>query len=68
MTRPGQCPYVNCLRVIQAIAIGGGFTRRAGKTRLTIKRFYATAAEEEYVNEDTLVEPGDVLRVGERWF
>ncbi len=68
VTRPGQFPYVNCLRVIQAIAIGGGFTRRAGKTRLTIKRFYATAAEEEYVNEDTLVEPGDVIRVGERWF
>jgi len=68
VTRPGQFPYVNCLRVIQAIAIGGGFTRRAGKTRLTIKRFYSTAAEEEYVNEDTLVEPGDVIRVGERWF
>jgi polysaccharide export outer membrane protein len=68
VTRPGQFPYVNCLRVIQAIAIGGGFTRRAGKTKLTIKRFYAQAAEEEYVNEDTLVEPGDVIRVPERWF
>ena len=39
-----------------------------GKTRLTIKRFYATSAEEEYVTEDTLVEPGDVIRVPERWF
>jgi polysaccharide export outer membrane protein len=68
VTRPGQFPYVNCLRVIQAIAIGGGFTRRAGKTRLTIKRFYATEAEEQYVTEDTLVEPGDVIRIGERWF
>lgn len=68
VTRQGQFPYVNCLRVIQAIAIAGGYTRRAGKTRLTIKRFYATAAEEEYVTEDTLVEPGDVVRIGERWF
>jgi protein involved in polysaccharide export with SLBB domain len=68
VARPGQFPYVNCLRVIQAIAIAGGFNRRAGKTRLTIKRFYATAAEEEYVTEDTLVEPGDVIRVPERWF
>jgi polysaccharide export outer membrane protein len=68
VSRPGQFPYVNCLRVIQAIAIGGGFTRRAGKTRLTIKRFYSAAAEEEYVTEDTLVEPGDVIRIGERWF
>ena len=66
--RSGQFPYVNCLRVIQAIAIAGGFTRRAGKTRLTIKRFYSTSAEEEYVTEDTLVEPGDVIRVPERWF
>ena len=68
VARSGQFPYVNCLRVIQAIAIAGGFTRRAGKTRLTIKRFYSTSAEEEYVTEDTLVEPGDVIRVPERWF
>jgi protein involved in polysaccharide export with SLBB domain len=68
VTRPGQFPYVNCLRVIQAIAIAGGFTRRASKSRLTIKRFYATTAEEEYVTEDTLMEPGDVLRVPERYF
>jgi polysaccharide export outer membrane protein len=68
VSRVGQFPYVNCLRVIQAIAIAGGFTRRAGRTRLTIKRFYATSAEEEYVTEDTLVEPGDVIRIPERWF
>jgi protein involved in polysaccharide export with SLBB domain len=68
VSRVGQFPYVNCLRVIQAVAIAGGFTRRAGRTRLTIKRFYATSAEEEYVTEDTLVEPGDVIRVPERWF
>lgn len=68
IARPGQFPYVNCLRVIQAVAIAGGFTRRAGKTRLTIKRFFSTTSEEEYVTEDTLVEPGDVLRVPERYF
>lgn len=68
VTRAGQFPYVSCLRVIQAIAIAGGYTRRAGRTRLTIKRYYATSAEEEYVTEDTLVEPGDVIRVPERWF
>jgi polysaccharide export outer membrane protein len=68
IARPGQFPYVNCLRVIQAVAIAGGFTRRAGKTRLTIKRYYSTSAEEEFVTEDTLVEPGDVIRVPERWF
>jgi polysaccharide export outer membrane protein len=68
VTRPGQFPYVACLHVIQAIAIAGGFTRRASKSNVTIKRYYATTAEEQYVTEDTLVEPGDVLRVPERYF
>ena len=68
ISRPGNFPYVACLRVLQAVAIAGGFTRRASKTRLTIRRFFSTFAEEEYVTEDTLVEPGDVIRVPERWF
>jgi protein involved in polysaccharide export with SLBB domain len=66
--RPGQFPYVACLHVIQAVAIAGGFTRRASKSGLTIKRYFATTADEQYVTEDTLIEPGDVLRVPERYF
>jgi protein involved in polysaccharide export with SLBB domain len=66
--RSGAFAYVDCLRVIQAVAIAGGFTRRASKTHITIKRFYSKTAEEEYVTEDTLVEPGDVIRVPERYF
>jgi polysaccharide export outer membrane protein len=68
VARVGQFPHVNCLHVIQAIAIAGGFTRRASKGNVTIKRFFSKSTEEEYVTEDTLVEPGDVLRVPERWF
>jgi protein involved in polysaccharide export with SLBB domain len=68
VSRPGQFPYVACLHVIQAIAIAGGFTRRASKSGLTIKRYFATTADEQYVTEDTLIEPGDVLRVPERYF
>ncbi|MBS0520744.1 MAG: polysaccharide export protein [Proteobacteria bacterium] len=68
VSRSGAFAYVNCLRVIQAVAIAGGFTRRASKTHITIKRYYSKSAEEEYVTEDTLVEPGDVIRVPERWF
>ena len=66
--RSGNFPYISCLRVIQAIAIAGGFTRRASKSRITIRRFFSNFAEEELVTEDTLVEPGDVIRVPERWF
>lgn len=66
--RQGSFPYVSCLRVIQAVALAGGFTRRASRNNVTIKRFFADSSEEEYVTEDTLVEPGDVIRVPERWF
>lgn len=68
VVRSGAFAYVNCLRVIQAVAIAGGFTRRASKSNMTIKRYYSKSAEEEYVTEDTLVEPGDLIRVPERWF
>jgi len=68
ISRPGQFPYVACLHVIQAIAIAGGFTRRASKSNVTIKRYFSTTAEEQAVTEDTLIEPGDVLRVPERYF
>ena len=68
IARPGNFPHVACLRVLQAIAIAGGFTRRASRAKITIRRFFSNFAEEEYVTEDTLVEPGDVIRVQERWF
>jgi len=68
VNRNGSFPYVSCLRVIQAVAIAGGYTRRASRTNMTIKRFFTESSEEEYVTEDTLVEPGDVIRIQERWF
>ncbi len=68
VNRPGSFNYLSCLRVVQAVAVAGGYTRRASKTRMTIRRFFSNFAEEEYVTEDTLVEPGDVVRVPERYF
>lgn len=68
VSRPGSFPYVSGINVVQAVAIAGGYTRRAAKTRVTIQRFNATLGQEETVNEDTPVGPGDVIRVPERWF
>ena len=66
--RPGSFPYVSGLNVAQAIAIAGGFTRRASKARMTIQRFNQTQGMEETVTEDSPVGPGDIIRVPERWF
>ena len=66
--KPGSFPYVSGINVAQAVAIAGGFTRRASKVRMTIQRFNQTRGMEETVTEDTPVGPGDILRVPERWF
>jgi protein involved in polysaccharide export with SLBB domain len=66
--RPGSFPYVSGINVAQAIAIAGGFTRRASKARMTIQRFNQTQGMEESVTEDSPVGPGDIIRVPERWF
>jgi protein involved in polysaccharide export with SLBB domain len=68
VSRNGSFPYVNGINVIQAVAIAGGYTRRASKTRITVRRFNTTAGEEETVTEDSPIGPGDVIHVPERWF
>ena len=68
VTRAGSFPYVNGINVIQAVAIAGGYTRRASKTRITVRRFNSPAGEEETVTEDSPIGPGDVIYVPERWF
>jgi protein involved in polysaccharide export with SLBB domain len=62
----GHYPYINGLTVAQAVAIAGGYTYRASRSRITIQR--VGAAKEEPVSEDAPVYPGDIIRVPERYF
>jgi protein involved in polysaccharide export with SLBB domain len=62
----GSYPYVNGLTIAQAVAIAGGYTYRASRGRITIQR--VGAPKEEPATEDTLVYPGDIVRVPERFF
>lgn len=68
VVRPGAFAFVSGINVVQAVAIAGGYTRRASKTRMTIQRFNTTIGSEETVTEDSSVGPGDIIRVPERWF
>jgi protein involved in polysaccharide export with SLBB domain len=68
IVKPGSYSYVAGLTVAQAIAIAGGYTRRASTSRLKIKRFGSPANTEESVTEDSTINPGDILRVPERFF
>jgi protein involved in polysaccharide export with SLBB domain len=68
VVKPGSYSYVAGLTVAQAIAIAGGYTRRASTSRLKIKRFGSPANTEESVTEDSTINPGDIVRVPERFF
>jgi polysaccharide export outer membrane protein len=65
---PASYPYVNGMTVINAIALAGGYTPRANKEKIVIKRANDPSATEQSVSEDAPVLPGDVIRVPERFF
>jgi protein involved in polysaccharide export with SLBB domain len=68
--RPGNYPYVTDLSLLQAVALAGGYTYRAQRTRVFIRR---AGENEEHTYELTpknpiWVLPGDTIRIGERYF
>jgi polysaccharide export outer membrane protein len=63
--KPGSYEYVNGMTVITAVALAGGYTYRADKGDVSVKR---AKGPEEKVQEDAPVHPGDVIRVPERFF
>jgi polysaccharide export outer membrane protein len=66
--KPGEYPYTNGLTVLNAVATANGFSYRANKNRVFIKRA-DDAKEQEYpLTGTTQVAPGDTIRIGERFF
>jgi len=64
----GQYPYSNGLTVMNAIASAAGFTPRADKKTVFIRRS-GDATERPYkLTPDLRVYPGDTVRLGERFF
>lgn len=68
VNNPGAYSYVNGMTVIEAVALGGGFTYRAKRDRvLVIRATDETGAERRIAASDRVL-PGDVVRVLERLF
>ena len=65
---PGSYPYVNGITVMEAVALGGGFTYRARKERFVIIRGSDPAKAERPASINGIVLPGDVVKVLERLF
>jgi len=68
VNKPGEYPYVNGMNVLNAVALAGGFTYRAREGEVYIK--HAGSNDEVTVDVDAggKVEPGDIIRVRERFF
>ncbi len=65
---PGQYPYVMGMSVITAVALAGGYTFRADESDVYVRRAGSDKEVEMPASEKTKVQPGDIIRVPERFF
>jgi polysaccharide biosynthesis/export protein len=68
VNKPGQYPFANGLTIEQAVAAAGGFTYRANRGKVFLRRRAAPERTVELNREAVQVLPGDTIRVGERYF
>ena len=70
INKPGEYPYVVGLTVQQAVAMAGGFSYRANTRRAFIKRPLDTVERPIQIKgvAPVVVQPGDTIRIGERFF
>lgn len=66
--KPGEYPYRSGLSILAAGAIAGGFTYRASRSNVFIKRASEPFERELPLGPATIILPGDVIRVPERYF
>ena len=68
VNKPGSYPYVSRMTVLNAVALAGGFTRRARQGRFYIKRVDPQRTRRLDAAPDSVVLPGDVVTVRRRLF
>jgi polysaccharide export outer membrane protein len=67
--KPGNYPYVTDMTAINAVAMAGGFTRRAKKNDFYIRRLDKDGRTVRIeARGETVLQPGDTLEVRERIF
>ena len=68
--KAGEYPYASDLSILQAVAIAGGYSYRANRKTVFIRRAEDSTERAYDLNGDTPVWilPGDTIRVGERVF
>lgn len=65
VNNPGSYPYVSGMRVVNAVALSGGYTVRASQGKMFIER---GGDKKLPADPQTQVLPGDIVHVPERFF
>lgn len=68
VTTPGQYEYVKGMSVLAAVARAGGFTYRARRNEIFLRREGSPTEVRVVLDRDTPIQPGDTIRIGERYF
>ena len=68
VARPGEFAFAPDLSVFALVAKAGGFTYRADKARVYIRHAGAKDETAYRLDASTSVQPGDTVRIGERFF
>lgn len=65
---PGQYPFASGMTVLNAVATAQGFSPRADRKVAYIRKAGDTEESAYRLTPDLRVQPGDTIRVGERYF
>lgn len=68
VNRPGAYPFTSGLTVLNAVATAQGFTYRANQGRVHIQRAGESESRAYRLTPDLRLQPGDTIRIGERFF
>lgn len=66
--KPGEYTYSPGMTVLQAVASASGFTYRANKRRILLRRAGSDEEVAVDITPSLAVHPGDTLRIAERYF
>ena len=65
---PGQYPFAPGLDLTRAVAIAGGYTYRANTKHAAIQRENMTGAAKIRIEDGVKLQPGDTIKILERFF
>ena len=68
VNKPGEYPYEAGMTVLNAVALGGGYTYRADEDEVYVRRKGSAQEVKLPADDRTPVYPGDTVRVDERIF